>query len=105
MVNITANKVQFHLFLRHKHRHTIQYLFREKNERRCNTIMLMLRMREFADRKLKMHKKMRGPGVSDLEESWHFMASNSATFCIGLRQKLVVQCLIMILNIFYFIMQ
>jgi hypothetical protein len=23
-------------------------------------------------------KKMRGPGVSDLEESWHFMASNSA---------------------------
>ena len=50
-------------------------------------------------------KKMRWPGVSDLEESWHFMASNSATFCIGLRQKLVVRCLIMILNIFYFIMQ
>ena len=79
MANITANEIKFHLFLCHKHRHTIQYLFREKNQRRCNTIMLMLRMREFADRKLKMHKKkMRGPGVNYLEESWHFMASNSA---------------------------
>ena len=37
--------------------------------------MLMLRMREFADRKSKnwkCTKKMCGPGVSDIEESWHF---------------------------------
>ena len=54
----------------------------KKNGRRCNTIMLMLRMREFADRKSKnwkcTKKKVRARG------KWHWrvvalqMASNSA---------------------------
>lgn len=74
MANITANEIQFHLFLCHKHRHTIHYWFRENNQRRRNTIMLMLRMREFADRKLKMHKKKcAGPGLVTLKSrgtSW-----------------------------------
>ena len=39
-----------------------------KNEWRCSTIMLMLRMREFADRKLKnAQKKCAGPGLVTLK--------------------------------------
>ena len=45
-------------------------------------------------------KKCAGPGLVTLKSR-----GTSATFCIGLRQKLVVLCLIMILNIFNFIMQ
>ena len=78
MANITANEIQFHLFLYHKHHHTIHYWFRENNQRRHNTIMLMLRMREFADRKLKMHKKnARARG----KWPWRVVALHGFEFC------------------------